>query len=118
ATGRRWPELANRAAHLGLSGDTLFSSRAGELIELAEQAARGGARLLVAAGGDGTLNEVVNGVLRSEADVEVATIPLGTGMDFVRTYGIPTEFDEAVRVAQSTSVKTIDVGRVEYRSWA
>jgi YegS/Rv2252/BmrU family lipid kinase len=96
----------------------LLSSRAGELIELAEQAARDGARVVVAVGGDGTLNEVVNGVLRSASNVEVATIPLGTGMDFVRTYGIPTDFDEAVRVAQGGKVRTIDVGRVEYRSWA
>jgi YegS/Rv2252/BmrU family lipid kinase len=64
------------------------------------------------------LNEVVNGVLRAGADVEVATIPLGTGMDFVRTYGIPTAFDAAVRVAQSGNLRTIDVGRVAYRSWA
>jgi diacylglycerol kinase family enzyme len=57
----------------------------------------GGATLLVAVGGDGTLNEVVNGA--AGRDVDVATIPLGTGMDFVRTYGIPTKFDAAVKVA-------------------
>jgi diacylglycerol kinase (ATP) len=78
----------------------------------------GGARLVVAVGGDGTLNEVVNGVLRARAEVDVATIPLGTGMDFVRTYGIPTDFDAAVHVAQSGNTRTIDVGRVDYRSWA
>ena len=117
-TGKRWPELATRAAQLGLTGDTVFSERAGHMIELAERAARDGAELLVAVGGDGTLNETVNGVLRAGGGAEVATIPIGTGMDFVRTYGIPTRFDDAVRVALNGTTRSIDVGRVSFRSWA
>ena len=66
-TGKRWPELAHRAAQLGLEGTTLFSERPGHLIELAEQAARDGAELVVSVGGDGTLNEVVNGLVRAGA---------------------------------------------------
>jgi diacylglycerol kinase (ATP) len=115
ATGKRWPELAHRASMLGLTGETLFSDRPGHLIELARGAVEGGARLVVAVGGDGTLNEVVNGIARS--DVDLATLPLGTGMDFVRTYGIPTKFDDAVRVALGGSTRTIDAGRVRYRTW-
>ncbi|HVS85688.1 MAG TPA: diacylglycerol kinase family protein [Gaiellaceae bacterium] len=116
-TGKRWPELANRATHLGLAGETLFSERPGHLIELAEGAARDGAGLVVAVGGDGTLNEVVNGVLRAGGGAEVATIPIGTGLDFVRSYGIPTRFEDAVRVAREGAVRTIDAGRVAYRTW-
>ena len=71
---------------------------------------------MVAAGGDGTLNEVVNGV--AGRNVELATIPLGTGMDFRRTYGIPKRFDDAVRVALEGDVRTVDAGRVTYRTWA
>jgi diacylglycerol kinase (ATP) len=115
ATGKRWPELAHRAGLLGLSGETLFSERPGHLIELAREAVDGGARLVVAVGGDGTLNEVVNGI--AGRDVELATIPLGTGMDFVRTYGVPTKFDDAVRVAVAGTTRTIDAGRVHYRTW-
>jgi YegS/Rv2252/BmrU family lipid kinase len=115
ATGKRWPELAHRANMLGLEGETLFSERPRHLIELAAAAAEGGAKLVVAVGGDGTLNEVVNGI--AGRDVELATIPLGTGMDFVRTYGIPTKFDEAVRVAVDGATRTIDAGRVRYRTW-
>lgn len=76
-----------------------------------------GAELLVSVGGDGTLNEVVNGLMRSGGRSELATIPLGTGMDFVRTYGIPTRFDDAVRTALTGAPRTIDAGRVSYRSW-
>jgi diacylglycerol kinase (ATP) len=71
---------------------------------------------VVAVGGDGTLNEVVNGV--AGLDLDLATIPLGTGMDFVRTYGIPTKLEDAVRVALGGNTRTIDVGRVRYRTWA
>jgi YegS/Rv2252/BmrU family lipid kinase len=117
STGKRWPELAHRAAVLGLEGETLFSERPGHVIELAERAVRDGAELVVAVGGDGTLNETVNGLLRGGGTAELATIPLGTGMDFVRTYGIPTRFDDAVRTALEGTTRTIDVGRVSYRNW-
>ena len=69
----------------------------------------------MAVGGDGTLNEVVNGV--AGRDVDLATIPLGTGMDFGRTYGIPTKFDDAVRTVLAGETRTIDAGRVAYRTW-
>ena len=58
---------------------------------------------------------MVNGV--AGTGVELATIPIGTGMDFGRTYGLPTSFDEAVRVALSGSARTVDAGRVWYRTW-
>jgi YegS/Rv2252/BmrU family lipid kinase len=58
----------------------------------------------------------VNGV--AGRGVELATIPLGTGMDFGRTYRIPTKFDDAVRVALEGDVRTIDAGRVDYRTWS
>ena len=107
----------HRAAQLGLHGETLFSERSGHRIELAEQSARDGAELIVAVGGDGTLNEAVNGVMRAGTQTEVATIPLGTGMDFVRTHAIPNRFEDAVCTAVSGATRTIDVGRVSYRTW-
>jgi YegS/Rv2252/BmrU family lipid kinase len=73
---------------------------------------------VVAVGGDGTLNEVVNGLVRSGGTAELATIALGTGMDFVRTHAIPTSFDDAVRTAVQGTPRTIDVGRVSYREWS
>jgi diacylglycerol kinase (ATP) len=111
STGKRWPRLRDRARELGLEGDALLSERAGDLIELAREAAATH-DLLVVVGGDGTLNEVVNGV--AEAGVELAVLPSGTGQDFGRTYRIPTKFDDAVRVALTGEPKTIDIGRVTY----
>ena len=98
ATGRRWPELARRAAALGLVGDVLFSEQPEHLRDLARQAAEDGATLVVAVGGDGTVNEVASGIV-GRPGVELAVIPRGTGVDFVRTYGIPTRLEAAVEVA-------------------
>jgi YegS/Rv2252/BmrU family lipid kinase len=69
----------------------------------------------VVVGGDGTLNEVVNGV--AGTDAELALLPNGTGQDFGRTYGIPTGFDAAVAVARDGVARTVDAGRVRYRTW-
>jgi diacylglycerol kinase (ATP) len=67
-------------------------------------------------GGDGTVNEVANGLLEAES-TELAVIPRGTGVDFPRTYGIPRRLEDAVAVARGGGVREIDVGRVGYRTW-
>ena len=117
STGTHWPEIARRAAELGLTGDTLFSKRPGHLRELAREADAGGAELLVAVGGDGTVNEVVNGLAAEGAAAELAVVSRGTGADFVRTFDIPTKLDDALRVALTGRSRTIDLGKATYRSW-
>ena len=117
STGRRWPELARRAAAAGLDGATLFSERQGHLAELAREAALDGAELLVVVGGDGSVNEVVNGLAGLGRQPAVAVVPRGTGWDFSRTFGIPRKIDDAVQIALQGDVRTIDLGRVSYRAW-
>ncbi len=110
--------MAHRAAERGLEGATLFSERPGQLTELVAQAVADGAEKLVAVGGDGTLNEVANGLLALPGmRPELAVIPFGTGMDFARSLGIPRKLDGAVDVAREGRLTTIDAGRVSYRAW-
>src|SRR5207244_1679715 len=94
-----------------------MSERQGHLTELAREAARGGARLLVAVGGDGTVNEVVNGIA-GLTEVELAILHRGTGGDFVRTFGIPHKLDGALEVAGGSTTREVDLGRATYRSWS
>ena len=108
--------MAHRAATKGLEGDTLFSERPGQLGDLARVAADGGAKLLVVVGGDGSVNEVANGIAGRD-DVELAVIPRGTGWDFSRTYKIPHKLDGAIDVALTGTTRTIDLGRASYRAW-
>jgi diacylglycerol kinase (ATP) len=116
STGRRWPGLARRAASLGLRGDTYLSEAPGHLTTLAREAVAEGATLVVVVGGDGTVNEAVNGL--AGADVDLAILPRGTGTDFVRTFGIPTRFDDAVAVARTGAPRAVDLGRATYQAWA
>ena len=117
STGRRWPEIARQAATAGLSGDTLFSERPGHLAELAREAALGGAQRLVVVGGDGAVNEVANGLAGLPHAPDVTVLARGTGCDFVRTFGIPRQVEEAARVGVAGDVRTIDLGRASYRAW-
>jgi len=91
----------------------LFSEKPGQLTELAREAAKT-FDLLIVVGGDGTLNEVVNGI--ADLDAEIAVLPAGTGQDFGRTYEIPRRFDDAVRVALHGTPRRVDLGHVVFRS--
>jgi diacylglycerol kinase (ATP) len=119
STRRRWPEIARRAADLGLVGETLFSERPGHAADLAERAAADGAELVVAVGGDGTVNEAVNGLMRVEPErrPELATVPRGTGKDFARSFRIPRKVDEALAVARDGATRTVDVGHAAFSAW-
>ena len=119
STGRRWPETARIAAEAGLRGSAQLSKRPGEIADLAYEASQAGADLIVAVGGDGTVNEAVNGLMRADpgSRSDLAIIPRGTGADFVRTFKIPTKVAKAADVAANGSAKSIDVGKVSYRAW-
>jgi diacylglycerol kinase (ATP) len=119
STRRRWPEIAHRAAEAGLVGPAFMSDGPGRIADLARDANEEGARLVVAVGGDGTVNEAVNGLMQVEPGrrAELATIPRGTGKDFARSFGIPTEVGMAVEAARDGAVRTIDAGRATFVAW-
>lgn len=114
-TGKRWPEIARAAHAAGLRGEAVFSERAGQLGELARDAADEGAKLLVVVGGDGTVHEVVNGIAGREG-VELALIPRGTGWDFARTHAIPKRLADAIGIARDGTARPFDLGRATYES--
>ena len=115
AAGKTWPKTRELAAGRGLDGDAVLTTAPGHAIDLARSAAEGGARLVVAVGGDGTINEVVNGLLESKSSqVELAVLPQGTGDDFARTFGIPTKSELAVAAAAGGETRSVDVGRASF----
>lgn len=87
------------------------TTRAGEATELARRTVQEGATLVVAAGGDGTLGEVLNGIFGRGAKLGV--LPLGTGNDFARCIGIGTGLENALQVLQSGTARAVDVGKAE-----
>jgi diacylglycerol kinase (ATP) len=112
STEARWANIASdMATHFG-AFNVEFTRRAGDGIRLAEEGAKQGRKFIIACGGDGTINEIANGILRSGSDVELGVLPSGTGGDFRRTLGIPSTASEAARFLKNGETKTIDVGKV------
>ena len=85
----------------------------GDARELAAEMLRAGCELIVAAGGDGTLNEVVNGLAAASAHATLGIIPLGTGNDLARTLAIPSDPLEALALLTQGPVRAIDLMTVE-----
>lgn len=88
-----------------------ITANAGEAIHAAKKALHHGCDMIVAAGGDGTLNEVVNALQESARRIPLGLIPLGTGNDFARTFAIPTDIDEAIAVIAAHHIRPIDLVR-------
>lgn len=117
-TGRRWPEIhAQVLRALGEGAEHAFTERPMHAADLTAEALRNGYRRIVAVGGDGTLNEVVNGFLRSGApvppDARLALVPRGTGGDFRRTFDLNGSLSECCARLQG-EVRPLDVGRVRF----
>jgi len=113
--GRRWAQL--EAALRGVLGDVVFLPTAGVGggAAAADAALQRGYTRLFSLGGDGTHNEVVNGVMRgggSEA-VSLALLPAGTGGDFARMFGLPRDPVAAATHALAATPRALDVGRMQ-----
>lgn len=125
AFGRRWPALAAALDRRSLEYDVLVTESAYHAAELAGQAVDDGARLVVGVGGDGTLHEVVNGVLgdrdRAPDGVTVGLVPAGRGSDFARGLGFDTAPEglasrfAAALEGDPSATRRVDVGEVTYR---
>jgi len=88
------------------------------IIQLTIDAIDKGFRRLIIAGGDGSLNEVVNGIFQQTVcppeEITVGMIPVGTGNDWIKTFGIPNYYKEAIKVLKQEKVMRQDVGRITF----
>jgi YegS/Rv2252/BmrU family lipid kinase len=88
-------------------------------IALAGEMVAAGYRNIIVAGGDGTLNEVVNGVLRQDScpaeEVTIGMIPVGTGNDWIRTFGIPDDYKKAMEIILEGKTIRQDIGKITIR---
>src|SRR5437867_7777598 len=97
----------------GWAVDVVRTEGPGHGQELAAQAVRQGARHVIAVGGDGTVHEVANGLLRSDADAALGVVPVGSGNDFAKLVGVYGH-DPARAVARLVTARSrrFDAGRV------
>ena len=112
-TGRNWPELHQTLRRILPPFDVFTTQRAGDATAFAADAATR-YETIVAVGGDGTINEVANGIRQSGSETALGILPRGTGSDLVRTLSIPHKFPDAARLLARGHRRKIDLGKATF----
>ena len=113
-----WDRISGLFERENIPLNSQFTRAKGHAIELARDAIRTGFRKIISVGGDGTLNEVVNGVFTQEycppKEITIGMIPVGTGNDWGRMFGIPLVYEGAIDVIRENKVMLHDIGVISY----
>jgi YegS/Rv2252/BmrU family lipid kinase len=117
--GRKdWHVIENHLHNSGLKFNYQFTTGKGHATELSFEGITQGYRNFITVGGDGTLNEVVNGIFRNKncnpCDTTIGLIPVGTGNDWGKMFGIPLDHAEAVKIIDEGKEMLHDVGIIIY----
>jgi diacylglycerol kinase (ATP) len=119
---KRLPEIHAALKAAGLEYDLVSTQGPGQAIELASQAVHQGYDAILAAGGDGTISEVVNGICQAvdpspskKVPVHLGILPLGTANDLVVNLGLPTDLQTTALFLQADKTRFIDLGTVTYK---
>ncbi|MBI5877857.1 MAG: diacylglycerol kinase family lipid kinase [Chloroflexi bacterium] len=99
----------------GIETDLARTRSVRDAVDLAERAHRDGFDLVIAAGGDGTIHEVANGLIRASSDGVTGTlgiVPIGTGNDFIKSIGVPNDWQAACHIIGDGATRRVDVGRL------
>ena len=115
-TAKKWPHIKELLQGMGLDFEYALTEAPGHAIELASSAAKKGCKLIISVGGDGTINEVVNGLNDANRlkDVTLGIISTGTGADYIRTLGIPRDYNAACQLFVKPQTRTVDLGVIEF----
>ena len=114
-----WPIIKSLLEEGSLDFDYVLTERPGHAIELVrDNITEKGYTKIISVGGDGTNNEVVNGIFTQErfptTEITMGTIPVGTGNDWRRTFGIPEDYHQMVEMIKNGRVFLHDIGKVVY----
>ncbi len=109
------PEILQRLERGGLETSTHATIGEGDATLAAAEAVRRGFDIIIAAGGDGTLYEVINGMAEKDHRPPLGILPLGTTNDFARALGIPRNWEYACDLIIQQHTRVIDVGKMNHR---
>jgi YegS/Rv2252/BmrU family lipid kinase len=119
ATRKRWPRIREMAEDRLGSIESCLTTAPGDATGITRRCLGEGTSLMVCVGGDGTLNEVINGFMQEDGSVRqrvlLGYIPVGTGCDFARTVSIPRDAAGALDVITRGKTRLIDLGCLTYR---
>jgi len=118
-SGEDWPMIKQLLINEGIDFDAILTEYQGHAIEIVRNSiVEKGYRKFVSMGGDGTNNEVINGIFTQEVvpttDITLAVIPIGTGNDWSRTFDFPQEYKKIVEVLKAGNTFVHDVGKLTY----
>ncbi|MFC2112384.1 diacylglycerol/lipid kinase family protein [Bacteroidota bacterium] len=114
-----WEKITGHLIHYDLRFTPVFTERPGHATEIViENVEEEGFMQILVVGGDGTMNEVVNGIFRQKRfktnDITLGMITVGTGNDWGRMFGIPKDYEDAVRILTQNQTFIQDAGMVRY----
>jgi len=113
-----WPQISKLLRDHHIAFDFVFSEKKFHSIELSVEAISKGYRKIIVVGGDGTIHEVVNGIMIQKevptTDILLAVIAVGTGNDWIRMFGIPRKYTDAIRAIVDGHAFLQDIARVSY----
>jgi diacylglycerol kinase (ATP) len=112
---RKLPAILQRLERGGIETSCHATENEGDAIYAASEAIERGFDMIIAAGGDGTLNEVVNGMSIHKKRPSLGILPLGTTNDFARAHGIPRRWEDACDLIVGRYTTPIDVGQANDR---
>lgn len=118
-SGKDWPVIRQKLVDAGIDFDDILTEYPRHAIEIVRNAiVEKGYRKFISVGGDGTNNEVINGIFTQDVvptnDITMATIPIGTGNDWRRTFNIPLEYDDVIEIIKTGNVFVHDIGKLTY----
>jgi YegS/Rv2252/BmrU family lipid kinase len=115
SAGKEWQRISRQLQKSGVSFDYEFTKGTGDAIEIAKRAADGGYQRLIAVGGDGTVNEVANGILRSTKSIStiLGIVSAGTAHAFTLSLGIDKDPVNACSFLSGQGSASVDVGVVQ-----
>ena len=118
ATAKEWPQFEKILLDSGYEFKTALTERPGHATELTRHALNVGYKTIMSVGGDGTMNEVVNGFFEdgklTHEDSRLVLFSRGTGCDFIKTLGIEKGIEELLLTLKRNEARKIDVGRVDF----
>ncbi len=118
-SGKDWPLIKQTLINEGIEFDDVLTEYPRHAIEIVRNAiVEKGYRKFISVGGDGTNNEVINGIFTQEAvpttEITMATMPIGTGNDWRRTFDIPLEYDKVAKIIKAGHTYAHDIGKLTY----
>ena len=117
-TLKEWPVYEKQLKEKGFKFDWIFTEYPEHATIITREVVKSGYNLIVSVGGDGTMNEIVNGFFENgniiNAEVKLAVFARGTGCDFIRSFGIKRGFENFVKVLEKNEVQKLDVGKVNF----